>query len=218
MAAAGELAVTSPFQARRRLAACRRRGSLWVRRAVIEGVGEALGYEEVELGVDVHLDAEHVGGGEGMVGGDAGVEEVVDALDAVGVGPVVGDEVGVVVGGDAGVGGGEDAGGGVEDGGEGVVGDVAGPGLGGVEGVDGDGGEGEPMVYGGGGSCAGGGSLSVEGAEGVGWTWTFGVLRLRCAPLRMTVLCWCWRVQNAEVLRSAQDDGEKQRQRWSRVR
>ena len=40
-------------------------------RAVVEGVGEALGYEEIELGVDVHLDAEHVGGGEGMVGGDA---------------------------------------------------------------------------------------------------------------------------------------------------
>ena len=42
------------------------------------------------------------------------VEELADALVAVGVGPVVGDGVGVVVGGDAGVGGGEDAGGGVE--------------------------------------------------------------------------------------------------------
>ncbi len=105
---------------------------------MIEGVGEALGYEQIELGVDVHLDAQHVGGGEGMVGGDAGFEQVVDSFDAVGVGPVVGDEVGIVVGGDAGVGGGEDAGGGVEDGGESVVGDVAGPGLGLVEGVDGD--------------------------------------------------------------------------------
>ena len=110
--------------------------------AVVESVGEALGNEEIELGVDVHLDAQHVGGGKGVVGGDAGVEEVVDPFDAVGVGPVVGEVVGVVVGGDAGVGGGEDAGGGVEDGGEGVVGDVAGPGLGEVEGVDGDGGEG----------------------------------------------------------------------------
>ncbi len=32
-------------------------------RAVIECIGEALGYEEIELGVDVHLDAQHVGGG-----------------------------------------------------------------------------------------------------------------------------------------------------------
>ncbi len=109
---------------------------------MIEGVGEALGYEEVELGVDIHLDAEHVGGGEGMVGGDAGFEEVVDALDAVGVGPVVGDVIGVVSRGDAGVGGGDDAGGGVEYGGERVVGYVAGPGLREVERVDGDGGDG----------------------------------------------------------------------------
>ena len=98
--------------------------------------------------MDVHLDAQHVCRGEGMVGGYAGVEEMVDALDAVGVRPVVGDEVGVVGGGDAGVGGGEDAGGWIEDGGEGVVGDVAGPGLGEVEGVNWDGGEGEPMVTG----------------------------------------------------------------------
>ena len=111
-------------------------------RAVVEGVGQALGDEQIELGVDVHLDVQHVRGGKRVVGGDGGFEEMVDALDAVGVGPVAGDGVGVVVGGDAGVGGGEDAGGGVEDGGELVVGDVAGPGLGEVEGVDGDEGEG----------------------------------------------------------------------------
>ena len=153
MAAAEELAETSPFQLRRRLAALEKARVLVGEGAVVEGVGEALGDEEIELGVDVHLDAQHVGGSERVVGGDGGFEEMVDAFDAVGGGPVVGDEVGVVVGGDAGVGGGEDAGGGVEYGGEGVVGDVAGPGLGEVEGVDGDGGDGgaDGVVRGGGG-------------------------------------------------------------------
>ena len=163
--------------------------------------------------MDVHLDAEHICRGEGMVGGDAGVEEVVDALDAVGVGPVVGDEVGVVVGGDAGVGGGEDAGGGVEDGGEGVVGDVAGPGLGEVESVDGDGGEGRADGVGGGGR---GGEVLVEGVEGVGGTGTFGVLRLRCLRklgVRMTDLWWVLASTNTGVsplraLRSGRDDGD----------
>ena len=41
---------------------------------MVEGVGETLGDEEIELGVDVGLDAEHVGGGEGVVGGDGGCE------------------------------------------------------------------------------------------------------------------------------------------------
>ena len=102
---------------------------------VIYGVGEALGDDVVHVGVDVGLEAEHVGGSE-VLGGD---EDLPDALVAVGIGPVVGDGVGVVVGGDAGVGGGEDAVGWVEDLRELVEGNVAGPLAAGSERADRDG-------------------------------------------------------------------------------
>ena len=105
---------------------------------MVDGVGEALGDDVVEVGVDVGLEGEHVGGGEVVSGG----EDLPDALVAVGGGPVEGDGEGVVVGCDAGVGGGEDAVGWVEGLRELVEGDVAGPVLGGVEGVDGDGADG----------------------------------------------------------------------------
>ena len=110
-------------------------------RGVVDGVGEALGDDMVEVGVDVGLQGEHVGGGE-MV---ARAEELPDALVAVGRSPVEGDGVGIVVGGDAGVGGGENAAGGIEGLGELVEGDVAGPVVGGVERVGGDGAEGRGL-------------------------------------------------------------------------
>ena len=65
-------------------------------------------------------------------------EEFPDALVAIGGAPVEGDGVGVVVGGDAVVCGGEEAVGWIDDLGELVVGDGAGPLLGGVECVGGD--------------------------------------------------------------------------------
>ncbi len=90
---------------------------------VVESVGEALREDVIEVGVDVGLEGEHVGGGES----GAMAEETPDALVAVGRGPVQGEGVAVVVGCGAGVGGGDDAAGGVEDLWELVEGDVAGP-------------------------------------------------------------------------------------------
>ena len=101
---------------------------------MIDGVGEALGDDVVEVGVNVGLEAEHVGGGEVLGRG----EDLPDALVAVGIGPVGGDGEGVVVGSDAVVGGGEDAAGRVEDVGELVEGDVAGPLTAGSECADGN--------------------------------------------------------------------------------
>jgi len=104
---------------------------------VVESVSETVGEDEVEVGVGVILDGQHILGLEERAGG----EELADTLDAVGIDPVVGEVVGVVVGRYAGVGGGEDAGGWVDDLREVGVGDVAGPGLCGVEGVYRDGGD-----------------------------------------------------------------------------
>ena len=104
---------------------------------VVDGVGEALGDDMVEVGVDVGLEGEHVGGGEVLTSG----ENLPDALVAVGCGPVEGDREWVVVGRDAGVGGGEDSGGRIEGLRELVEGDVAGPLLSRVESVGGDGAE-----------------------------------------------------------------------------
>ena len=105
---------------------------------MVDGVGEAVGDDLVDVGVDVGLEVEHVCWGELLAGG----EDLPDALVAVGVCPVEGDGVGVSVGGDAGVGGGEDAVGGIEGLGELVEGDVSGPVLGGVDAADGDGADG----------------------------------------------------------------------------
>ncbi len=102
---------------------------------MVDGVGEALGYDVVQVGVDVGLEAKHVGRGE-VLGGDEGLP---DALVAVGIGPVKGDDEGVVVGGDARVGGGEDSAGRVEGLGKLIEGDVAGPLAAGIERADGDG-------------------------------------------------------------------------------
>ena len=139
MAGAAASASTLPFQLRRRSAAWWRRLAWGLGGGVVDGVGEALGDDVVEVGVDVGLEGEHVGGGE-VVRWEA--EDLPDALVAVGCAPVEGDGEGVVVGGDAGVGCGEDAVGWIEGLGELVEGDVAGPVLGGVEGVDGDGADG----------------------------------------------------------------------------
>ena len=110
---------------------------------VIDGVGETLGYDVIEVGVDIGLEGQHVGGGEVVVGGEGlGGEDLPDALVAVGRLPVEGDGEGVAVGRDAGVGRGEDAAGGIECLGHLVEGDVAGPLLRGVERVDGDGADG----------------------------------------------------------------------------
>ncbi len=110
---------------------------------VVDGVGETLGDDVVEVGVDVGLEGEHVGGGELVFSGDGFFgEDLPDALIAIGRTPVEGDGVGVVVGGDAVVGGGEDAVGWVGNLRELVVGDGADPVLGGVEGVGGDGADG----------------------------------------------------------------------------
>lgn len=95
--------------------------------AVVDRVGEALGDDVVDVGVDVGLEREHVGRCEAGAAGKL----LPDALVAVGVAPVEGDREGVSVGGDAGVGGGEDAAGGVEGLRELVVGDAAGPLVGG---------------------------------------------------------------------------------------
>ncbi len=56
------------------------------------------------------------------------------------------------------------------------------------------------------------GTVLVEGVEGVGGTGTFGVLRLRCAPLRMTAFLLVLASTNTGVsplraLRSGRDDG-----------
>ena len=111
MAGAAASASTLPFQLRRMSAAWWRRLSLSECGCggVVDGVGEALGDDVVEVGVDVGLEGEHVGGGEVVAGGGGFGEDLPDALVAVGCGPVEGDGEGVVVGGDAGVGGGEDA-------------------------------------------------------------------------------------------------------------
>ncbi len=110
---------------------------------VVDGVGETLGDDVIDVGVDVGLEGEHVGGGELVFGGGGLVgEDFPDALVAIGGAPVEGDGEGVVVGGDAVVGGGEDAVGGIDGLGEFVVGDGADPLLRGVEGVGGDGADG----------------------------------------------------------------------------
>ena len=103
-------------------------------RGVVDGVGEALGDDVVEVRVDVRLEGEHVGGGEVVAGG----ENLPDAFVAVGGAPVKGDGEGVVVRRDAGVGCGEDTVRWVEGLRKLVEGDVACPVLGGVKGVDGD--------------------------------------------------------------------------------
>ena len=110
-------------------------GEVWA--GVVDGIGEALGDEVIDVGVDVGLELEHVGRGEVL----GGCEDLPDALVAIGIGPVEGDGVGVAFGGDSVVGGGEDSVGRVEDAGELVEGDVAGPGLCGVDTADGDGAE-----------------------------------------------------------------------------
>ena len=62
MAGAAALASTLPFQLRRMSAAWWRRLSFVA--GVVDGVGETLGDDVVEVGVDVGLEGEHVGGGE----------------------------------------------------------------------------------------------------------------------------------------------------------
>ena len=153
----------------------------------IQRVGEALGDEEIELGVGVGLDGQHVGGSEA----GAILKQVVDALDAVGIAPVVGDEVGVVVGGDARVGGDKDSRGGVEDRWKRVVGNVAGPGLGGVERVDGDGRDGRADGVGGGGE---GGNLLFFRAMPVGADANDyrGLSAARCAVSAPASRCARW--------------------------
>ncbi len=105
---------------------------------VVDGVGEALRNDVIEVGVDVVLESEHVGGGKVV----ARAKNLPDALVAVRGGPIEGDGKGVVLGRDAGVCGGQDAVGWIEGLGKLVEGDIGGPVLSGVEAVDGDGADG----------------------------------------------------------------------------
>ena len=90
---------------------------------VVEGVGEALREDVVEVGVDIELNGEHVSRGEA----GALCEGTPDTLVAVGCGPIERDGEVVVVGGGAGVCGCDDASGRVEDLRELIEGNVAGP-------------------------------------------------------------------------------------------
>jgi hypothetical protein len=53
--------------------------------SVVDGVGKAMAHLLIDFAVDVGLDGQHVGGRELI----AAVERFVDALDAVGIGPLV---------------------------------------------------------------------------------------------------------------------------------
>ena len=115
---------------------------------VIDGVGQPLGDDVIEVGVYVGLQRKHVGWGELIFGGSGFVcEDLPYTLIAIGRGPVEGDGVGVVVGCDARVGGGEDAVQGIRDLGEAVVWDGANPLLRGVEGIGGNGTDGAWSHY-----------------------------------------------------------------------
>src|ERR1700722_9201737 len=110
---------------------------------VVDRVCEALGYDVVEVGVDVGLEREHVRGSELVFGGDGfGREFLPDALVAIGRAPVESQGIGVVIGCDAVVGSGQDAIGRIDDLGELVVGDGADPVLRDVESIGGGGGGG----------------------------------------------------------------------------
>jgi hypothetical protein len=110
---------------------------------VVDGVGETLGDDAIEVGVDVGLESEHIGWGEFVFGGDGFVgEDLPDTLIAVGGAPVESDGIGVVVGRDTVVGGGEDAVGRVDGLGEAVVGNGADPLLRSIESVGGNGADG----------------------------------------------------------------------------
>jgi hypothetical protein len=69
---------------------------------VVDGVSEALGDDVIEIGVDVGLESEHVGGSELIFCSERFFgENFPDALVAVGRAPVERDGIGVVVRGDA---------------------------------------------------------------------------------------------------------------------